>query len=245
MEHSIILSNSSSSEVTLLTGMVFLGLSALGLLLGVVNVFGLKKQKKIPMKQMRDISPGPVRVKGKIAALSPLLNAPMTNSSCIFYSVAFLSNDRRQRHLIYQDTQSAVFSISDGTGEVLFDVQASFEGLGRNTAGGWVNTKRFSTLAGLAANIPAEYRKAAQSSSWIIEHFLPLVQDVVITGEARENLDTATRDRARWVLTGFITSKSEQEIYAKEKWIIGICLGGAVVFGAIGLVLILASMPNS
>jgi len=243
MKHFAIIADSSSSEGMALAAMVFFGLAGLGLLLGLVNVFNLSKQKKIPMKQMRDISPGPVRVKGKVATLSPLLNAPMTNSPCIFYSVAFLSN-KRQGHLTYQDTQSAVFSISDGTGEVLFDVQASFEGRGRNTAGGWVNTKRFSTLTGLAANIPAEYRKATPSSSWIIEHFLPSVQDVVITGEARENLDPATRDRARWVLTGFITSKSEQEIFAKVKWIIGICLGGAVVFGAIGLVLILASMPN-
>ena len=65
------------------------------------------------------------------------------------------------------------------------------------------------------------------------------MKDVIITGEAVENRDPATRERAKWVLTGFITSKSEKEIFAKIKLIIGVSLGMAVVFGAIGLALIL------
>ena len=235
----ILFAESDSGEVMAGIALFCLCFAALGLLLGLVNLNNLSKQKKIPRKQIGDLSPGLVRIKGELTASSPLIKAPFTFTECIFYSVAFLSSKGRGGRLAFQDTQSAEFIISDGTGEVLFDVKKSFEGLGRQHAGGWVNTKRISTLGGLAENIPAEYRAAASNCSWVIEHCLPPVKNVVITGEAVENQDPATRERAKWVLTGFITSKSEKEIFAKIKWIIGVSLGVAVVGGAIGLAIIL------
>ena len=229
----ILFAESDSGEAMAGIALFCLCFAALGLLLGLVNLNNLSKQKKIPRKQIGDLSPGPVRIKGELTTLSPLIKAPFTSTECIFYSVAFLSSKRRGGRLAFQDTQSTDFIISDGTGEMLFDVKKSFEGLGRNHAGGWVNTKRIPILGGLAANISAEYRAAASNSHWVIEHCLPPVKDVIITGEAVENRDPATRERAKWVLTGFITSKSEKEIFAKLKLIIGISLGMAVVFGAI------------
>ncbi|MFM1556247.1 MAG: hypothetical protein ACKJR1_07150 [Limisphaerales bacterium] len=239
----ILFAKADSVEVMALIALLCLCLAAFGLLIGLFVFSGLYKQKKIPMKQIGDLSPGPVRIKGELTTLSPLIMAPFTSTECIFYSVAFLKG--RGGRLAFQDTQSTDFIISDGTGEMLFDVKKSFEGLGRNHAGGWVNTKRIPILGGLAANISAEYRAAASNSRWVIEHCLPPVKDVIITGEAVENRDPATRERAKWVLTGFITSKSEKEIFAKVKLIIGISLGIAVVFGAIGLAIILIETSKS
>jgi hypothetical protein len=240
----ILFAASDSGEVMAGIALICLALAALGLLIGLANVYGLSKQKKIPMKQIEDLSPGPVRIKGELTTLSPLIKAPFTATECIFYSVVFLSTSRRT-HELFQDTQSTNFIVSDGTGDVLFDVKKSFEGHGRRQAGGWVNTKRISTLGGLTANIPAEYKAAASNSHWVIEHCLPSVKDVVITGEAVENQDPATREHTKWILTGFITSKSEKEIFAKVKLIIGISLGIAVVFGAIGLAIILIETSKS